>query len=197
MARRAQEFPVLHEGRPATLSWGETAIRLFDRKSFALFHVFPDPTQVEVSLDEGVLTLTDGIESVSVSGDGVPSEEVAAAFEVDSRPLRSEVHLPIATAPFVAGREIVETLGIVSGSSTVSSEAFGSLRRGAGAVSGRVQRYEQDLSTARRMAFAAMREQASVGGADAVVSVSVSHDTVGIDAAFVLVTAVGTAVRLR
>ena len=196
MARRAEEFPVRYEGKRATLSFGESAVRLFGRKSFALFHSFPDPTALEVRVDGDALVITDGIETISVGEDGVPLDQVAAGFDVSSRPLRSKVQIPIATAPFIAGREIVETLGVVSGSSTVSSEAFGSLRRGAGASSGRVERYEQDLSTARRMAFAGMREQAHMGGADAVISVTVSHDTVGFDADFVLVTAVGTAVRL-
>lgn len=196
MVSKSKEFPVRFDGRAATLSWGETAVRLFDRKSFALFHTFPDPTQLEVSIDGDTLTITDGLESVSVSSDDVPLEDVAAGFGQAGRALRSELRMPIATASFIAGRDVVETLGVVSGSSTVSTDGFASLRRGAGAVSGRVERYQQDLSTARRMAFAAMREQASLGGADAVISVSVSHDTVGTDAAFVLVTAVGTAVKL-
>ena len=196
MASPSQEFPVRFDGRAATISWGETAVRLFDRKSFALFHTFPDPTQLEVAVDGEVLTISDGIESVSVSGDSVPLEDVAAGFSTMGRSLRSDIRMPIATASFIAGREVAETLGVVSGSSTVSNDGFASLGRGGGAVSGRVERYQQDLSTARRMAFAAMREQASLGGADAVISVSVSHDTVGVDAAFVLVTAVGTAVTL-
>lgn len=196
MASRSKEFPVRFDGRSATLSWGETAVRLFDRRSFALFHTFPDPTQLEVTIDGDTLTITDGLESVTVASDGVPPEEVAAGFDGAGRALRTELQMPIATAPSIAGRSVVETLGIVSGSATVSTDGFASLRRGAGAASGRAERYQQELSTARRMAFAAMREQASLGGADAVIAVAVSHDTVGEDASLVLVTAVGTAVRL-
>lgn len=199
MAKKAAEFPVSYQGRAATLSFGETAVRLFDRTSYALFKTFMDPTVLSVSVAGESLEVTDGIDQVLVSEDGVPLDEVAMAFDAGGRPIeRSTTTIPIATVDSIAGREIAETIGIVSGSAVMSVAVFDRLSGGTrGALDGRSEAYGQDLSTTRRMAFAEMRAQAETGNADAVVSVTVAHETVGRTSEYLLVTATGTAVRFN
>ena len=197
MARKAIEFPVQFGGRAATLSFGETAIRLFDRTSFALFKTFPDPSAVEVRVDGDALILDDGVEHITVAPDGVSAEKMAAKSGVAGRPMRSEQQnaIPLATSPSIAGRSIVRTFGIVSGSAVVSGEGLSSLAKSSGRVfDGRSERYQQDLSTGLRTAFAGLRSQAETGGANGVVSVSVEHTPIGED--LILIVATGTAVRL-
>jgi uncharacterized protein YbjQ (UPF0145 family) len=198
MAPKATEFPVLFDGREATVSFGETAIRLFDRKSFALFKTFSDPSAVELRLEGGALVLDDGVEHITVAPDGVSTEEILAGAGLSGRPLRSEQShaVPIATAETIAGRSVTQTLGVVSGSAVVSGGAFSSLAKGSLRVfDGRSERYQQDLSTGLRMAFAGMRAQAETGGANGVISVSVEHAAIGDD--LILIVATGTAVRLE
>ena len=197
MAAKAIEFPVLFNGRAATLSFGETAIRLFDRTSFAMFKTFPDPSAVEVRVEGDALVLDDGVEHITVASDGVSADRMAAKSGVAGRPMRSEqAHaLPIATAPSIAGRSITRTLGVVSGSAVVFAEGLASLATGSRRVfDGRSERYQQDLSTGLRTAFAGMRAQAETGGANGVVSVAIEHTPVGED--LILIVATGTAVRL-
>ncbi len=197
MAPKAIEFPVLFNGRAATLSFGETAIRLFDRTSFAMFKTFPDPSAVELRIEGGALVLDDGVEHITVAPDGVSAEKMVAKSGVTGRPLRSEQSdvIPLATTPSMAGRSIVRTLGVVSGSAVVSGERIASLPKGSLRVfDGRSERYQQDLSTGLRTAFAGMRAQAETGGANGVVSVSIEHTPVGED--LILIVATGTAVRL-
>jgi uncharacterized protein YbjQ (UPF0145 family) len=197
MAPKAIEFPVQFNGRAATLSFGETAIRLFDRTTFAMFKTFPDPSAVELRIEGEALVMDDGVEHITVAPDGVSAEKMVAESGVAGRPLRSEqsAAIPLATAPSIAGRSITRTLGVVSGSAVVSGEAFSSLAKGSLRVfDGRSERYQQDLSTGLRAAFAGMRAQAETGGANGVVSVVVEHTQVGED--LILIVATGTAVRL-
>ncbi len=197
MAAKAIEFPVLFNGRAATLSFGETAIRLFDRTSFAMFKTFPDPSAVELRIEGEALVLDDGVEHITVASDGVAAEKMLAKSGVDGRPLRSEQAqaIPLATTPSIAGRSIARTFGVVSGSAVVSGEGLNDLATGSRRVfDGRSERYQQDLSTGLRTAFAGMRAQAETGGANGVVSVAVEHTPVGED--LILIVATGTAVRL-
>lgn len=189
---------MLFNGRAATLSFGETAIRLFDRTSFAMFKTFPDPSAVEVRVEGDALVLDDGVEHITVAANGVAAKRMAAESGVAGRPMRSEQDqaIPLATAPSIAGRSITRTFGVVSGSAVVSGEGFSSLAKSSGRVyDGRSERYQQDLSTGLRTAFAGMRAQAETGGANGVVSVSIEHTPVGDD--LILIVATGTAVRLE
>ena len=197
MAPKAVEFPVQFNGRAATLSFGETAIRLFDRTSFAMFKTFPDPSAVELRVEGDALVLDDGVEHITVASDGVSAERMAAKSGVAGRPLRSEqAHaIPLATSPSIAGRSITHTFGVVSGSAVVSGEGVSALAESSRRVfDGRSERYQQDLSTGLRTAFAGMRAQAETGGANGVVSVSIEHTPIGED--LILIVATGTAVRL-
>jgi uncharacterized protein YbjQ (UPF0145 family) len=197
VAKKAIEFPVLFNGRTATLSFGETGVRLFDRTSFAMFKTFADPSAVEVRVEGEGLVLDDGVEQIAVGSDGVPAEKMAAEAGVAGRPMRSEqAHaIPIATAAAIAGRSTTRTLGVVSGSAIVSREAMSSLAKENRRVfDGRSERYQQDLSTGLRTAFAGMRAQAETGGANGVVSVLVEHTPIEGD--LILIVATGTAVRL-
>lgn len=197
MAPKAIEFPVRFNGRASTLSFGETAIRLFDRKSFAMFKAFPDPSAVELRVEGGALVLDDGVEHITVAPDGVSADDIVNGAGVAGRPLRSDqAHaIPIATADAVAGRSILDTLGIVSGSAVVSGVAISSLNREMlRAFDGRSERYQQDLSTGLRMAFAGLRAQAESGGANGVISVAVEHTPISEE--LILIVATGTAVRL-
>ena len=197
MARKAIEFPVQFNGRASTLSFGETAIRLFDRKSFAMYKTFPDPTAVELRIDGDGLVLDDGIEHIMVAPEGVSAEQLVKDAGLAGRPFRSEQKdaLPVSTSETVSGRSIIQTFGIVTGSAVVSTEALLSLNKGTvRAFDGRSERYQQDLSTGLRMALAGLRAQAEIGGANGVVCVSVEHTPIGDE--LLLIVATGTAVRL-
>jgi uncharacterized protein YbjQ (UPF0145 family) len=194
---KAIEFPVLFDGRAATLSFGETAIRLFDRKSFALFKAFSDPTAVELRIEGEALVLDDGVEHITIAPEGISAEHIVSSAGVSGRPFRSEQSdfIPLATAESIAGRSVVRTLGVVSGSAVVSADAISSLSKGVlRAFDGRSERYQQDLSTGLRMAFAGLRAQAETGGANGVISISVEHTPIG--EGVILIVATGTAVRL-
>ncbi len=96
----------------------------------------------------------------------------------------------------VAGFEVAETLGVVSGS-TVRARFFlrDILARLKGIVGGEVESYTKMLDDAREEATVRMIDKAERKGADAVVMVRYSTSSVMARAAEVL--AYGTAVKLK
>ena len=64
-------------------------------------------------------------------------------------------------------------------------------------VGGRSAAYEEELETSRSNALRELADQAQRLGADAVVGLSIDFEVIGGRGAMILVTATGTAVRLR
>lgn len=102
----------------------------------------------------------------------------------------------IATTPGIPEREVVETLGLVQGSTIrakhVGTDIVASLRS---LVGGEVKGYTAMMAGSREQAMDRMMENAGSMGADAIVSVRVTTSTVMAGAAEIL--CYGTAVRLR
>lgn len=101
----------------------------------------------------------------------------------------------VATTPDVPGRHIVETFGLVRGS-TVRGKHMGKdllafLRN---VVGGEIPEYSKMLAESREQALDRMMENAKMLGADAVVAVRFSSSHIAAGAAEILV--YGTAVRL-
>jgi uncharacterized protein YbjQ (UPF0145 family) len=103
-----------------------------------------------------------------------------------------------ATTSSIQGREIEAYLGVVFGDAVLGVNVFkdlmGALRD---VVGGRSGTYERELGTARDTAMAGLTEQARTLGADAVIGIDVDYETVGSNGSMLMVSASGTAVRLK
>jgi len=101
------------------------------------------------------------------------------------------------TTPGVAGREIRETLGVVSGEAIVGAHIFKDLFAGIrNVIGGRAGSYEKTLREARDIAIQEMCDEARSKGADAVIGIDLDYETLGADNGMLMVTAAGTAVKL-
>ena len=103
----------------------------------------------------------------------------------------------LTTTPQIAGREISQYLGIVTGEAILGANIFKDLFAGIrDIVGGRSGAYEQELRKAREIAFQELEAWALQLGADAVVAIDLDYETVGQGGSMLMVTASGTAVRL-
>ena len=100
------------------------------------------------------------------------------------------------TIETVPGREIGESLGLVTGS-VVTSKHFGKdfMAGMKTLVGGEIKGYTEMLEDARRIALERLQAQAAALGADAIVGLRLTSSSVMQSAAEV--TAYGTAVKLR
>ena len=102
------------------------------------------------------------------------------------------------TTPTIAGAEIAQTLGVVSGEAIIGAHIFRDFFAGiTNIIGGRAGGYEKALRQARDIAIQEMCEEAANMGANAVVGVDLDYETLGADNGMLMVTAAGTAVRLR
>jgi uncharacterized protein YbjQ (UPF0145 family) len=101
------------------------------------------------------------------------------------------------TTPTIAGAEIRQTLGVVSGEAIIGAHIFRDFFAGiTNIIGGRAGGYEKALRQARDIALQEMCDEAAQMGADAVVGVDLDYETLGADNGMLMVTAAGTAVRL-
>ena len=101
----------------------------------------------------------------------------------------------IVNTPTIEGR-VLDTLGLVSGSTVQSKNAFKDIGAGfRNLVGGEVGSYTKMLAESRDIAISKMVEQAQKMGADAIVNVRFSSASIMDGAAEILVW--GTAVKLR
>jgi uncharacterized protein YbjQ (UPF0145 family) len=102
----------------------------------------------------------------------------------------------VVTSDGVQGREIEETLGLVTANAVrarhIGRDFLAGLKN---IVGGEIGAYQQLLSESREQALAKLEEQGVALGADAIVAVRLATASVAQGAAEVLV--YGTAVRLR
>ena len=102
------------------------------------------------------------------------------------------------TTPHIAEREIARTLGVVSGEAIIGANIFRDLMAGiTDIIGGRSGAYERGLRQARDIAFQEMCDAASATGGDAVVGIDLDYHAMGRDNGMLMVTATGTAVKLR
>ncbi len=104
----------------------------------------------------------------------------------------------VTTTDTLDGFEVTEYLGLVTGESVLGANI---LRDVLGSVTdfvgGRSAAYEEVLEKARADALTEMSDRARLLGADAVIAANLDYETIGSRSAMLMVTAVGTAVRLR
>ena len=107
----------------------------------------------------------------------------------------SKSKIIVATTETIAGHDIVQTLGLVRGSTVrakhIGSDIVASLRN---LVGGEVKEYAQLLAGAREQAYDRMIHEATAIGADAIVGVRMETSTIQQAASEVM--CYGTAVRL-
>ena len=102
------------------------------------------------------------------------------------------------TTPTIPERQIVQTLGVVSGEAIIGAHIFRDIFAGiTNIIGGRAGGYERALRQARDIALDEMAEEARGLGADAVVGVDLDYESLGADNGMLMVTAAGTAVKLR
>lgn len=103
-----------------------------------------------------------------------------------------------ATTPTIAERDISATLGVVSGEAIIGAHIFRDIFAGiTNIIGGRAGGYEKALREARDIALQEMIDEARRLGADAVVGVDLDYESMGPDGGMLMVTAAGTAVKLR
>ena len=104
----------------------------------------------------------------------------------------------LTTTPTIEGRPIEEYLGIVTGEAIVGANIFRDFFAGVrDIVGGRSAAYEKELHKARQIALQEMEEQAQAWGGNAVVGVDLDYEVIGKGGSMLMVSASGTAVRLR
>ncbi len=103
-----------------------------------------------------------------------------------------------ATTPEIAERPTAQTLGVVTGEAIIGAHIFRDLFAGiTNIIGGRAGGYEKALREARDIALAEMCDWAAKLGADAVVGVDLDYETLGVENGMLMVTASGTAVKLK
>jgi len=102
------------------------------------------------------------------------------------------------TTSTLQGREVEAYLGVVFGDSVLGVNVFkdflGGLRD---IVGGRSGTYERELGAARDIAMQNLTAQAQALGADAILGIDMDYEVLGSNNGMLMVTATGTAVRLR
>jgi uncharacterized protein YbjQ (UPF0145 family) len=102
----------------------------------------------------------------------------------------------VTTTNTIEGHPVASYLGVVSGEAILGANVFRDFfARVRDVVGGRAGAYERVLKSARDTAMEEMVEEAKRRGADAVVGVDLDYETIG--EGMLMVTASGTAVKLR
>jgi len=104
----------------------------------------------------------------------------------------------LTTTSQIEGHEVDQYIGIVFGEAIVGANIFrdflASIRD---IVGGRSGAYEAELKKAREIALRELADRAKVLGANAVIGIDVDYEVLGQGNSMLMVTASGTAVRLR
>ena len=102
------------------------------------------------------------------------------------------------TTQTIEGKTIREYCGIVTGEAIVGANIFRDFFAGIrDIVGGRSAAYEKELQRARELALDEMADAARRKGGDAVVGIDLDYEVVGKGGSMLMVTASGTAVRVR
>jgi uncharacterized protein YbjQ (UPF0145 family) len=106
----------------------------------------------------------------------------------------------VVTTPAVAGREIAEVLGMVSGEAMLGANLFKDLFAGIrDIVGGRSAAYERELRKAKEIAIQEMENECEALGGNAIIGMDLDYESlqIGQGGSMLMVSANGTAVRLR
>ena len=104
----------------------------------------------------------------------------------------------LTTTSTLQDRHIDDYKGVVSGEAILGANAFRDMFAGIrDIVGGRSATYERGLREARDMAMQEMCDEAVRMGGDAVVGVDLDYETMGAENGMLMVSATGTAVKLR
>ena len=102
------------------------------------------------------------------------------------------------TTNSIEGRQIGEYLGLVTGEAIMGANIFRDFLAGiTDMIGGRSDAYEGKLADARETAISEMQEIAQRRGADAVVGIDIDYEVLGSSNGMLMVTATGTAVKLK
>ena len=102
------------------------------------------------------------------------------------------------TTPSVEGKQIVRYLGVVTGETIIGANVFRDFLAGVrDFFGGRSASYEAVLREAKDTALEEMARQAEALGANAVVGIDLDYETVGGSGSMLMVTCIGTAVRVE
>ncbi len=104
----------------------------------------------------------------------------------------------LTTTNTIEGKTIREYCGVVTGEAIVGANIFRDFFAGIrDIVGGRSHAYEKELQRAREIALDEMADAARRRGGDAVVGIDLDYEVVGKGGSMLMVTASGTAVRVR
>lgn len=102
------------------------------------------------------------------------------------------------TTNSIEGKTIRDYCGVVTGEAIVGANIFRDFFAGIrDIVGGRSAAYEKELQKAREIALDEMADVARRRGGDAVVGIDLDYEVVGKGGSMLMVTASGTAVRVR
>ena len=104
----------------------------------------------------------------------------------------------VTTTPNIEGKEIVEYKDVVTGEAIIGAnivrDVFASIRD---VLGGRAGSYEKALLDAKTIALEEMKQRALELGANAVVGIDLDYEVLGANNSMLMVSASGTAVRVR
>ena len=104
----------------------------------------------------------------------------------------------LTTTNTIEGKTIREYCGVVTGEAIVGANIFRDFFAGIrDIVGGRSHAYEKELKKAREIALDEMADASRRRGGDAVVGIDLDYEVVGKGGSMLMVTASGTAVRVR
>ncbi len=104
----------------------------------------------------------------------------------------------LTTTNNIEGKTIREYCGVVTGEAIVGANIFRDFFAGIrDIVGGRSHAYEKELQRAREIALDEMADAARRRGGEAVVGIDLDYEVVGKGGSMLMVTASGTAVRVR
>lgn len=104
----------------------------------------------------------------------------------------------ITTTPSIEGKQITDYLGVVFGEVISGVDFVKDFTAGlSNFFGGRSGTYEEELIRAREQAMQEMAQRAYQLGADAILAVDIDYEVLGTNNGMLMVTASGTAVRIR
>ena len=102
------------------------------------------------------------------------------------------------TTPNIEGKAITDYLGIVTGEAIMGANIFRDFLAGIrDIIGGRAGAYENKLIDARETALSEMEDEATRRGTNAIVGVDIDYEVLGEGNGMLMVSASGTAVKIR
>jgi len=102
------------------------------------------------------------------------------------------------TTPSVEGKTITAYLGVITGEAILGANIFKDMFAAVrDIVGGRSAAYEKELGKAREIALDELEEWAQELGANAVVGIDIDYESFGQSNGMMMVSATGTAVKVR